>query len=98
MNEIKKTKQDMKEEINKDTETLKNNHFEVNSSTSQFKTATESSDNRVNQVVNGVSRTEGKVEELDQTVKDDEKILRKYEWNMQDFWNTMKRQIYKSWV
>jgi hypothetical protein len=27
---------------------------------------------------------EDKVEELDQTVKDHEKMLRKYEWNMRD--------------
>jgi hypothetical protein len=35
--------------------------------------------------------TEDKVEELDQTVKDHERMLRKYKWNMQDIWNTMKR-------
>jgi gas vesicle protein len=34
MNEIKKTIQDMKEEINKDTETLKNNQSEINNSIS----------------------------------------------------------------
>jgi hypothetical protein len=28
--------------------------------------------------------TKDKVEELDQTVKDHEKMLRKYEWNIQD--------------
>jgi uncharacterized coiled-coil protein SlyX len=32
-----------------------------------------------------------KVEELDETVKEHEKVLRKYEWNMQDIWDTMKR-------
>jgi uncharacterized coiled-coil protein SlyX len=47
--------------------------------------------NRVEQVENTVSGTENKVEELDQTVKDHEKMLRKYEWNMQDIWDTMKR-------
>jgi hypothetical protein len=26
------------------------------------------------------------------TVKDHEKLLRQYEWNMQDNWETMKRQ------
>jgi hypothetical protein len=35
------------------------------------------------QVENRVSGTEDKVEELDQTVKDHERMLRKYEWNMQ---------------
>jgi hypothetical protein len=34
---------------------------------------------------------EGKVEELDQTVNDHERMQRKYEWNMQDIWDTMKR-------
>jgi hypothetical protein len=33
---------------------------------------------------------EDKVEELDQTVKDHERMLR-YEWNMQVIWDTMKR-------
>jgi hypothetical protein len=32
MNEIKKTIQDMKEEINKDMETLKNNQSKINNS------------------------------------------------------------------
>jgi hypothetical protein len=32
-----------------------------------------------------------KVEESEQTVKDHERMLRKYEWNMQDIWDTMKR-------
>jgi hypothetical protein len=36
MNEIEKTMQDMKEEINKDTEILKNNQFEVNNSMFQI--------------------------------------------------------------
>jgi gas vesicle protein len=35
MSEIKKTIQDMKEEINKDMETLKNNQSEINNSISQ---------------------------------------------------------------
>jgi gas vesicle protein len=35
MNEIKNTIQDMKEEINKDMETLKNNQSEINNSISQ---------------------------------------------------------------
>jgi uncharacterized coiled-coil protein SlyX len=43
------------------------------------------------QVENRVSETEDKVEELDQTVKDHEKMLRKYEGNMQAIWNSMKR-------
>jgi hypothetical protein len=36
----------------------------------------------VKQAENRVSGTEDRVEELDQTVKDHEKMLRKYEWNM----------------
>jgi hypothetical protein len=31
-----------------------------------------------------VSGTEDKVVELDQTVREHERMLRKYEWNMQD--------------
>jgi uncharacterized coiled-coil protein SlyX len=54
--------------------------------------------NRVEQVESRVSGTEDNVEELDQTIKDHEKMLRKYEWNMQDVWNTIRRPIYKSWV
>jgi uncharacterized coiled-coil protein SlyX len=46
----------------------------------------------VKQAENRVSGTEDRVEELDQTVKDHEKMLRKYEWNMQDLWDTMKSQ------
>jgi hypothetical protein len=38
----------------------------------------------VEQVENRVSGMEDKVEELDQTVKDHERMLRKYKWNMQD--------------
>jgi hypothetical protein len=38
----------------------------------------------VEQIENRVSGTEDKVEELDQTVKDQDKMLRKYEWNKQD--------------
>jgi hypothetical protein len=44
----------------------------------------------VEQVENRVSGTEGRVEELNQKVKDHVKMLRKYEWNMQDIWDTMK--------
>jgi hypothetical protein len=47
--------------------------------------------NREEQVENRVLGTEDKVEELDQTVKDHERMLRKYEWNVQDIWATMKR-------
>jgi hypothetical protein len=47
--------------------------------------------NREEQVENRISGTEDKVEDLDQTVKDDDRKLRKYEWNMQDLWDTMKR-------
>jgi hypothetical protein len=34
---------------------------------------------------------EDKIKELDQSVKDYEKLLRKHERNMQDLWDTMKR-------
>jgi uncharacterized coiled-coil protein SlyX len=47
--------------------------------------------NRVEQVEKKVSGTEDRVEELEQTVKDHERMLRKYEWNMQDIWDIMKR-------
>jgi hypothetical protein len=40
---------------------------------------------------NRLSGTEDKVEKLDQTVKTHERMLRKYEWNMQDIWDAMKR-------
>jgi hypothetical protein len=45
----------------------------------------------VEQVENKVSGTEDKVEEWDQTVKDYERMLRKFEWSMQNIWDTMKR-------
>jgi hypothetical protein len=45
----------------------------------------------VEQTENRASGTEDNVEELDQTVKDHERMLRKYEWNIQDIWDTMKR-------
>jgi hypothetical protein len=38
----------------------------------------------VEQVENSISGTDDKGEELDKTVKNHEKMLRKYEWNMQD--------------
>jgi uncharacterized coiled-coil protein SlyX len=47
--------------------------------------------NKVEQGENRVSGMEDKVEELDKTVKDHERKLRKYKWNMQDIWDTMKR-------
>jgi hypothetical protein len=34
---------------------------------------------------------EDKGEELDQTVKDHERMVRKCKWNMQDIWETIKR-------
>jgi hypothetical protein len=46
----------------------------------------------VKEVENRESGIEDKVEELDQTVKYYERMLRKYEWNMSDIWDTMKRQ------
>jgi hypothetical protein len=45
----------------------------------------------VQQVENRVPGMEDKVGELEQTVKDHERMLRKYKWNMKDFWGTMKR-------
>jgi hypothetical protein len=45
----------------------------------------------VKKVENRVLGTEDIVEELDQTVKYHERMIRKYEWNMQDIWGTMKR-------
>jgi hypothetical protein len=41
--------------------------------------------------VENVSGTEDKEEELDQIVKDHEKMLIKYKWNMQDVWVTIRR-------
>jgi hypothetical protein len=38
-----------------------------------------------------VPGTEDRVEKLDQIAKIMKKMLRKYEWDMQDFWDTMKR-------
>jgi hypothetical protein len=47
--------------------------------------------NRVEQVENKISGTKDKIEELDQTVKDHKRILRKYEWTMQDTLDTMRK-------
>jgi methyl-accepting chemotaxis protein len=88
MNEIKQTIQDMKEEINKHMETLKNNQFKISNSISQINITIGSLANRVEQAENRVSGTEDRVARI---VKDHEKMLRKYEWNMQDIWDTMKR-------
>jgi hypothetical protein len=41
----------------------------------------------VEQVENRVPGTEYKEDELDQTVKDHERMLKKCEWNMQDIWD-----------
>jgi hypothetical protein len=38
-----------------------------------------------------VSVTQEKIQELDQTVKDHKKMLRKHEWNMQDTWDIIQR-------
>jgi DNA repair ATPase RecN len=81
----------VKKEINKDIEIQKNNQSEMNSSISQIKISIKSLVTREDQVENGGSVMEDKVEELDQTVKEHEKMLRKYEWNMQDIWNTIER-------
>jgi hypothetical protein len=45
----------------------------------------------VEQVVNRVSGIEDKVEELEKTVKDHERMIRKYECNMPDIWDIMER-------
>jgi hypothetical protein len=78
----------MKEEINKDMETLKeksiqNKQFIMTNVYLHWKR---------------VSGTENKVEEIDQTVKDHERMLKKkyiyiyiYNWNIQDIWDTMKK-------
>jgi uncharacterized coiled-coil protein SlyX len=47
--------------------------------------------NRGEQVENRVSGSEDNVEELDQTVKDHKRMLRKYEWNMKHIQEIMKR-------
>jgi chromosome segregation ATPase len=64
----------------------------MNRSISQIETSIESlANNRWEWVENTVSGTENQVEELDQSLKDHEKMLRKYEWNMQNLWDTTKR-------
>jgi predicted nucleic acid-binding Zn-ribbon protein len=50
MIKIKKTTQDMKEEIKKDMETLKNNQSEINDSITQIKISIESLENTMEQV------------------------------------------------
>jgi hypothetical protein len=62
MNEIKKTMQDMKEEINKAMGTLINNQYEISNSLSQIKISIKSLVNIVEQVENRVSGTEDKLE------------------------------------
>jgi hypothetical protein len=61
----------------------------MNISRSQIKISIKSLANIVEQVENRISGRQN--EELDQRVKEQEKILRKHEWNMQDIWDTMKR-------
>jgi uncharacterized coiled-coil protein SlyX len=46
--------------------------------------------NRVEQVEKRVSRREDKVEKLDKLIKDHERMLRKYECNMEGIWDTME--------
>jgi DNA repair ATPase RecN len=58
---------------------------------SQIKISIKSLANKVDQDENRVSGTEDKVVELDQIIKDHERMLRKYKWNMEDIWDTMKR-------
>jgi predicted nucleic acid-binding Zn-ribbon protein len=54
MVEIKKTIQDMNEEIKKDVETLKNNQSEINNSISQTNITIKSLVNRVEQIENSI--------------------------------------------
>jgi wobble nucleotide-excising tRNase len=44
----------------------------------------------VEQFENIASGMEDKVDKLDQTVKDHERMLKKYEWNIEDIQDTMK--------
>jgi predicted nucleic acid-binding Zn-ribbon protein len=60
MNEIKKTIQDMKEEIYKYMETRKDKQSEINNSIFQIKISIESLGNRVEQIENRVSGSEDK--------------------------------------
>jgi hypothetical protein len=55
-----------------------------------MKNSFESLPHRMEQVENTVLGIKDKVEELDQSDKDRKKILRKYEQNMKDCWNTIK--------
>jgi predicted nucleic acid-binding Zn-ribbon protein len=77
MNKIKKTMQNMKEDLSKDIEILKKNQSEMNSSIFQIKISIKTLVSRVEQVENRVSGTEDKEEELGQIIKEQEKILRK---------------------
>jgi hypothetical protein len=54
----------------------------MKTSVSQIKTSLESLLNRKLQIEYRVSGIEVKAEELHQTVRDHEKMLRKYQWNM----------------
>jgi hypothetical protein len=47
-------------------------------------------------VENRVSAMKHKVEALHQTVKVHKRMQRKCEWDMQDIWDTMRDQTYKS--
>jgi predicted nucleic acid-binding Zn-ribbon protein len=91
MNEIKKIVHGMKKEINKDMETLKNYQSGINNSISQIKSSIKNLANTVEQVENRVSGMEDKAEKLYQTIINRERMLRKYEWNIQDIWDIMKR-------
>jgi peptidoglycan hydrolase CwlO-like protein len=55
MNEIKKSVQDMKGEINKDMETLKSSQSEINNSISQINIISESLVNRMEHVESRVT-------------------------------------------
>jgi t-SNARE complex subunit (syntaxin) len=59
-------------------ETLKNNQCKINNSISQIKISVGSLENRVEQVKNR------QIEELDQRVKDHERMPRKCKWSIED--------------
>jgi ParB-like chromosome segregation protein Spo0J len=67
----------MKEKINKDMETLKNNQYKINNAISQINITSKSLANRVEKADNRVSGTEDRVDELDQIVKGHEKSTKK---------------------
>jgi hypothetical protein len=83
----------LKEEFNTDTEILKKNQIEILEKLNNLnKNSVESITNRIEQVENRVSGSEDDVEELsiiNQTMT--KKIIRKYEWDLQDLWHSINR-------